>query len=53
MVKTMGDAIKALVAGVVAIGLATAILLPDRQTIGVVNAAGTATSGVLGTAIKG
>lgn len=47
------DALKLLIAGGVAIGLATAVLSPGRQTIGAINSAGTAASGFLGTAIKG
>lgn len=41
------------VGGVVTIGIITALVLPGRQTIGVFKAGGQATSGVLGTAIKG
>lgn len=47
------DAFKSLVAGAVAIGMATAILLPGRQTVGAITAGGNAASGFLGTAIKG
>lgn len=47
------DALKLLIAGGVAIGLATAILSSDRNTVGTVTAAGNAASGFLGTAIKG
>lgn len=47
------DIIKTLIAGAVAIGLATAVLLPDRQTVGVIGAAKQFTTGTLGTAIKG
>lgn len=47
------NALKLLIAGGVAIGLATAILSPGRQTIGAINSAGNAASGFLGTAIKG
>lgn len=47
------DALKLLIAGGVAIGLATAILSPGRQTVGAIGAAGNAASGFLGTAIKG
>lgn len=42
-----------LVAGIVTIGLATAVLLPGRQTIGTIKATGNAGSNLLGTAIKG
>lgn len=42
-----------LVAGLVTIGLATALLSPGRQTIGVTRAGGNAVQGVLSTAITG
>lgn len=48
-----GGAVKTFVAGVVAIGMATAVLSNGRQTIGVVKAVGDAGSGFLGTAISG
>lgn len=38
---------------IVFVGLATAMLLPGRQTPQVINAAGTQFQGALGTAIKG
>ena len=41
------------VAGLVTIGIATALLLPGRPTAGVIKATGQAGSGLLGTAIKG
>lgn len=47
------DILKSLVAGGVMIGMATAVLLPGRPTIGVVKATGDAASQYLGTAIKG
>ena len=47
------DIIKTLIAGAVAIGLATAVLLPDRQTVPVLGAATKFTTGTLNTAIKG
>lgn len=47
------DAVKTFVAGGVAIGMATAVLLPGRQTVGVITATGKAGSGFLGTAITG
>lgn len=47
------DAIKVLLAGAVAIGMATAVLLPDRQTPAVINSARQFVQGTLGTAIKG
>lgn len=49
----MTKTLQIFVTGVVSIGIATAIFLPGRQTIGVINAGGKATSGVLGTAITG
>lgn len=39
--------------GIVAIGMATALLLPGRQTVGVIGAIQKLFSGSLGTAIKG
>lgn len=47
------DVLKTLIAGAVAIGLATAVLLPDRQTVPVLGAATKFTTGTLNTAIKG
>jgi hypothetical protein len=47
------DIVKALIAGAVAIGLATAVLLPDRQTVPVIKAGTGFVTGTLGTAIKG
>jgi hypothetical protein len=47
------DLLKMLIAGAVAIGLATAVLLPDRQTTSVLGAAQKFTSGTLHTAITG
>lgn len=41
------------VAGLVGIGMATALLLPGRQTVGAIKATGDAGSGLLGTAIRG
>ena len=51
--NTAGKAIVLFVSGVVGIGIATALFLPGRQTIGGIKAAGNAGSGLLGTAIKG
>jgi len=42
-----------LVAGLVSIGLATAVLLPGRQTVAVIKAGTGLLTGSLGTAIKG
>jgi hypothetical protein len=47
------DVLKALIAGAVAIGLATAVLLPDRQTVPVIKAGTGFVTGTIGTAIKG
>jgi hypothetical protein len=47
------DVLKTFIAGLVAIGLATAVLLPDRKTASVIGAAQGFTSGTLNTAIKG
>lgn len=47
------DVLKTLIAGAVLIGLATAVLLPDRQTVPVIGAATKFTTGTLNTAIKG
>lgn len=47
------DVLKVLIAGAVAIGMATAVLLPDRQTVPVLGAATRFTTGTLGTAIRG
>jgi hypothetical protein len=41
------------VTGVITIGIITALFLPGRQTVSGIKAAGSAFSGVLGTAIKG
>jgi len=49
----MGKTMDIFVSGVVTIGIITALFLPGRQTASGVKAIGTATSGVLGTAIKG
>jgi len=49
----MKDTVQTFVAGLVTIGLATAVLLPGRKTIGTIHATGSAGSNLLGTAIKG
>jgi len=41
------------VAGVISIGIVTALVLPGRSTASVIGATGNATKGVLGTAITG
>lgn len=48
-----GDTIKVFVAGLVTIGVITAAFLPGRQTVAGINAAGSAGSGLLKTAING
>jgi len=47
------DVLKILIAGAVAIGMATAVLLPGRQTVPVLGAATKFTTGTLRTAIRG
>jgi hypothetical protein len=49
----MSDAFKTFIAGVVAIGMATAVLLPGRQTPAVIKAAGGLLQGTLKTSISG
>lgn len=41
------------IAGVVGIGVITALFLPGRQTVQGITAAGNAANGLLGTAIRG
>lgn len=41
------------IAGLMTIGMITAVTLPGRQTVGVIKASGNASSKLLGTAIKG
>jgi hypothetical protein len=47
------DLLKTLLGGAVAIGMATAVLLPGRQTVPVLNAAQKFVSGTLHTSITG
>ena len=47
------EIVKVFVVGVVGIGLATALLSNGRQTASVIKAGGSASSQLLGTAIKG
>lgn len=47
------DIVKAFVVGVVAIGLATALFAPGRQTVAAIQATGTASQGLLKTAESG
>jgi hypothetical protein len=49
----MGRNISILIAGVVTIGIITALVLPGRDTAGAAKAAGDASSHLLGTAISG
>jgi hypothetical protein len=49
----MGKAATIFIAGVITIGIVTALVLPGRQTAQVIGATGNATKGVLGTAITG
>lgn len=49
----MSKTLQTLVAGLVAIGMATALLLPGRQTPAVIKATGGLLTGSLNTAIKG
>jgi hypothetical protein len=49
----MGDTVKILVTGVITIGIITALFLPGRSTVQGIKAAGSASSGLLNTAIKG
>lgn len=47
------DILQTLIAGAVAIGMLTAVLLPNRQTVPVLNAANRFVTGVLHTSITG
>jgi hypothetical protein len=49
----MGKGVTIFIAGVITIGIVTAMVLPGRQTAQVIGATGKATQGVLGTAISG
>jgi hypothetical protein len=49
----MSGVVQTFVAGLIAIGLATAVLLPDRQTTQVIGATQKLLSGSLDTAIRG
>lgn len=49
----MGKSAQLFIGGVVTIGVITALFLPGRSTVQGITAAGTAGSGLLGTAIKG
>lgn len=49
----MGNTLQTFVAGLVAIGMATAVLLPGRQTPAVLKAAGGVLTGGLRTSITG
>lgn len=49
----MSNALQTFIAGIVAIGMVTALLLPGRQTPAVINATSGLLKGSLSTAIKG
>lgn len=49
----MGKTAEILIAGVVTIGIITALVLPGRNTANVIGSAGKAGQGLLGTAITG
>jgi hypothetical protein len=49
----MSETVRIFVAGIITIGVITALFLPGRTTVQAIGATGTATSGVLNTAIKG
>lgn len=49
----MQDTVRIFIAGVITIGIITALFMPGRQTVSGIKAAGTASSGLLNTAIKG
>ena len=49
----MGRSAQIFFAGLITIGVITALTLPGRQSVGVIKATGNAGSGLLGTAIKG
>lgn len=49
----MSGIAKLFIGGVVVAGVATALFLPGRQTVAGIGAIGSASSGLLGTAIKG
>lgn len=49
----MSSAIQTFLAGLIGIGMITALLLPGRQTPAVINATSKLVTGSLGTAIKG
>ena len=49
----MQDTIRIFVAGVITIGVITALFMPGRQTVAGIKAVGSSSSGLLNTAIKG
>lgn len=51
--QTSGRAATLFVSGLVSVGIITALFLPGRTTVQGIKAAGTAGSGLLGTAIQG
>lgn len=49
----MGDTVRIFVAGLISIGVITALFMNGRTTVAGIGAIGDASSGLLGTAIKG
>jgi hypothetical protein len=49
----MGRNVEIFVAGIVTIGIITAVTMNGRNSVGVIKATGTAGSNLLGTAIRG
>jgi hypothetical protein len=49
----MADAVRIFVAGIITIGVITALFLPGRTTVQAIGATGNASKGLLDTAIKG
>lgn len=49
----MQDTARIFVAGLITIGIITALFLPGRQTVAGIKAIGSSSSGLLNTAIKG
>lgn len=49
----MGDSVRIFVAGIITIGIITALFLPGRTTVAAISATGDSSSKLLDTAIKG
>ena len=49
----MGDSVRIFIGGIITIGVITALFMQGRQTVAGITAVGNASSGLLGTAIKG